>query len=96
MDQPTLTTIHTELVRLNGNLEKHVDLTKERQDRQHERIENHSTEIYGKGETSPGLKNNMTKVLLIQHACIWVIGVLATGIIGLLVNAAWTLITKKP
>lgn len=96
MDQPTLTTIHTELVRLNGNLEKHVDLTKERQDRQHERLENHSTEIYGKGEQSPGLKNNMTKVLLIQQACVWVIGVLATGIIGLLVNAAWTFFTKKP
>lgn len=96
MDQPTLTTIHTELVRLNGNLEKHVDLTKERQDRQHERIENHSTEIYGKGDQSPGLKNNMTQVLLVQKACVWTIGVLATGIIGLLANAAWTLITKKP
>lgn len=96
MEQPTLTSIHTELVRLNGNLEKHVDLTKERQDRQHERIENHSNEIYGKGEGSPGLKNNMTRVMLVQQASIWVIGVLATGIIGLLVNAAWTLITKKP
>lgn len=96
MEQPTLTTIHTELVRLNANLESHVNLTKERQERQHERIQNHSTEIYGQGEQSPGLKNNMTKVLLIQQASIWVIGVLATGIIGLLVNAAWTLIKKMP
>lgn len=95
MEQPTLTTIHTELVRLNGNLENHVNLTKERQESQHEKIEKHSTEIYGQGETSPGLKNNMTRVMLVQQASMWVIGVLATGIIGLLVNAAWTVITRK-
>lgn len=94
MEQPTLVTIHTELVRLNGNLEKHVELTKERQDRHHQRIESHSTEIYGQGEISPGLKNNMTRVMIVQQASIWVIGVLATGIIGLLINAAWALITK--
>jgi len=92
--EPTLHTIQTSITELKGVVEKHVEMTKERQDRINERVERHSREIYGEGEKEPGLKNNMTKVLLIQGASIWVLGVVGTGVIGLLINAAWTFFTK--
>lgn len=93
-EQPTLLSINSELVRLNGNLERHIDLTRERQDRQGERIEKHSIEIFGQGALDPGLKNHMTRVLLIQNISIWVIVTISTGVLGLLINAVWSFIIK--
>lgn len=93
-NEPSLHTIQTSIVELKGAVENHVNLTKERMDRHNERIERHSKEIYGEGEKEPGIKNNMTKVLLIQNASIWVLGVIGTGLIGLIINAAWNFFTK--
>ncbi len=110
--EPSLSSIHSELIRMNGNLEKHVDLTEERLDRHKDRMDTiekthsaqvekfehkwarYSKEVYGEGESDPGLKSNMTRVLLIQNASIWVLSVFGIAVIGLVANALWNLLTK--
>lgn len=96
MENPTLSTIYTELIKINGNLEKHVELTKERLDRHYQLLLSHGKEIYGEGENDPGLKNHMTRILLIQNAMLWVLGVVSTGVIGLIINTVWTVFHTLP
>ncbi len=92
---PTLYSLDKKLSTLILMFNGHRDNTAKDIDRHQGKLERHDREFYGDGtDGNQGLKNNMTRVLIIMKILIWVMATVSTALIGLLLNAAWSLMTK--